>query len=290
MTDFSDVIDGQRFTRTEHVGCPLCGKNYPSRVIPCQFGMKASVAVCNSCRIGFQTPRPPPEATLAYMNWRWRSKDSYVDDRTAQMNRGSEQLGFVTKTVSRDANTLLDFGAGAGSFVKLALDAGYDAVGVERSPTAREKAKTSYGVDLLAELPDKQFDVITLWDVIEHLRSPQDLLTKLWHSLAPGGTIFLETGNWESWERLCNRDRWHVYLFDHHFYFSPSSLQRITKAAGYGEFRLLDVNRVPPFGLKQFFKMPPYTVRTWLAYMQAKILWPRHGNIGTMIAVARKPA
>lgn len=283
-----DVIDNRSFVRVEHVGCPICNATFASRPIKAQFGMVAHVAACPKCRLAFQTPRPSPEATLAYMNWRWGSSDKYVSDTKGQLARGNEQMGFVQSCISNPA-TLLDFGAGSGSFVKIARDAGWVAEGVERSEMARKNARTRYGVDLLEELPSREFDVITMWDVIEHLRSPAAMLKTVYNNLRRGGLIFIETGNWENWQRIVNGDKWHVYLLDHHFYFSPSSLSAIVRDAGYEEFHLLNANHCAPGGLASFRKMPRYTIRSWLGWLTAKMRWGAHGDIHTMIAVARKP-
>jgi SAM-dependent methyltransferase len=284
-----DIIDGKTFVRTDNVGCPLCGTERKSRPIDALFGMKAYVAVCDPCRIAFQTPRPSPEATLAYMNWRWNSADAYVSDVSSQRARGREQLEMIGQYMQKPG-TLLDFGAGAGSFVRVARDAGWDAIGVERSDTARSKAKSVYDVSLLEELPDIEYDVITLWDVIEHLRDPEAMLRMLRKNLKPGGLIFVETGNWENWQRVVNGDKWHVYLLDHHFYFSPSSLSRLVANAGYESFSVLDVNRITPGGWGSFRKMPRYTAQSWAGWLRAKQKWPGHGNISTLVAVAQKPA
>jgi hypothetical protein len=284
----TDIIDNKPFVRVENVGCPICGNRFASRPIKALFGMTAHVAVCNECRIAFQTPRPSPEATLAYMNWRWASSDTYVSNVESQLKRGREQLDLVHTCIS-PPGSLLDFGAGSGSFVKVALESGWSAHGVERSGAARSNAINRYGVDLFEELPDTQYDVITMWDVVEHLRSPGEMLSGLSKNLKPSGLIFIETGNWENWERVVNGDKWHVYLLDHHFYFSPSSLSRLVSDAGYQDFRLLDVNRKNPGGLGNFRRMPRYTAQCWMAWLKAKMKWGNHGDIHTMIAVARKP-
>ena len=283
-----DTIEGVTFRRTEAVACPLCKTERSSREIRVQFGMMAMVAECPPCRLAFQTPRPSPEATLAYMNWRWGSADQYVANREAQLKRGAEQLEFVRRYVAEPAS-LLDFGAGSGSFVYTAQRAGWQVTGVERSPVARRKALEVYGVDLLEVAPDREFDVITLWDVIEHLRSPEELLRQLRKHLAPGGLIFIETGNWECWLRTVNKEKWSVYLFDHHFYFSPASLARTLQNAGYGSFELLDANRVAPPGLGGIARMPRYASQCWMAYLAAKLRWRGHGDIATLIATARRP-
>jgi SAM-dependent methyltransferase len=255
--------------------------------LPAGFDMTAHVAICKPCRIAFQTPRASPEATLAYMNWRWRSTDSYVDDVQAQRQRAAMQLGLVERYRKPPA-TLLDFGAGSGAFVAYAREVGWEAEGVERSDAARDKALSRFDVKLFEDLPDRQFDVITLWDVIEHLRNPGEIVKSLLGCLSLGGLIFVETGNWENWQRIANAEKWHVYLLDHQFYFSPSSLEKTMKRAGCADFELLDINRLATPGLDQFKRMPGYTLRCWVARLQARVKWPDHGNITTLIAVARR--
>jgi SAM-dependent methyltransferase len=251
--------------------------------------MTAHVAICYPCRVAFQTPRASPEATLAYMNWRWRSHDSYVDDVEAQRARAAMQLRLV-KRYCRPPGELLDFGAGSGAFVAYARENGWQAEGVERSNAARDKAHARFGVDLSIDLPDQQFDVITLWDVIEHLRDPGAIVTMLLTALKPGGAIFVETGNWENWQRIANAEKWHVYLLDHQFYFSPSSLAETMTRAGLVDFELLDVNRRPAPGLEHFRRMPRYTLRCWAACLLAWLRWPAHGDISTPVAIARRPS
>jgi len=127
-----DVIEGQRFPRSEEVGCYLCGKTRERRRIPVRFGMYAMVAECPDCRIAFQTPRPSPEASVAYMNWRWRSTDSYVGNPISQMQRAMQQVAYVKQYINKPIR-LVDFGAGAGSFVRAALDQGWDAQELSRT-------------------------------------------------------------------------------------------------------------------------------------------------------------
>lgn len=284
----TDVIEGLRFARTDAVGCYLCGRARAPRRIPVGFGMQALVAECAECRLAFQTPRPSPEASRAYMNWRWSSSDDYVADRGAQMQRALQQVRYVEPYVE-GAIRLADFGAGAGSFVRAALDRGWTAVGVEQSESARARAKSFYGVDLLAQLGNERYHVITMWDVVEHLRDPGAVLRMLGEHLTEDGLVFMETGNYENWRRLLEHDQWGLYLFDHQFYFSPGSLAQVLRNAGYQGFCVLDHNRAhPPRHPRRLLRHPLRSSRAWLAYAQAKSRWPAHGDINVMIAVARK--
>lgn len=280
-----DVIGGRTFQRTEYVGCPLCGVLRSPRRIDVKFGLTAMVAECPSCHVAFQTPRPSVEASTAYMTRRWSDSDRYVADSDAQTARARKQLRVV-HSVRQPPGTLLDFGAGAGAFVAAARDGGWTATGVEQSATAIARARALHAITLSEAVPRGQFDVITLWDVIEHLRDPEHLLSTLRSTLAPRGRIFVETGNYQSWLRLLKGDAWGLYLFDHQYYFTPGSLAALMTRVGFRDFRLLRsfCARVPR--LRHARRLGEQPLRVWAKWAEAKIRWPRHGDVNIMIATA----
>ena len=293
MGQIVDVIEGQTFARAEEVGCPICGRFRESRKIRVRYGMIAMVAECPDCRIAYQTPRPSVEASLAYMNWRWRSSDPYVANPERQLKRGRKQVAHIRKFLGR-SNTnkpirLVDFGAGAGSFVRAAVDQGWHATGIEQSDSAITRAKEYYGVELSKEFKRERYDVATMWDVVEHLRDIEGTLRMIGEHLAEDGLLFIETGNFENWRRLAEKDNWSLYLFDHQFYFTPSSLRQVLHTAGYGDFCLLRVSRAWP-NPKGLIQQPFHTVLSWVEWAKAKARWPAHGDINVMVAVARKNA
>lgn len=278
-----DVIEGRAYARLEPIGCPLCGRALPARRFPARFGMQVSVAECPACRLAFQTPRPSQAASLAYMNWRWSSSGRYVADGPDKRRSARRKLDGV-RALLPNARRLLDFGAGSGVFVRVCRDEGIDAVGVEQSEEAIARARDTLGVTLIDGLPDERFDVITLWDVIEHLRDPVAVLAMLKPLLADGGALFMTTGNYENWRRIADGDRWGLYLFDHHFYFTPASLAAVARQAGWTRFRLVGgKHSVPPPG--RCLKRPAWGLRAWRAWRAARRTWPEHGDINIMLAV-----
>ncbi len=279
-----DVIEGRSFPRESPIDCPLCGAHNAARVIDARYGMKASVAECKPCRLAYQTPRPTDEASQAYMNMRWSSADRYVADAERKLG-GARKKAVIARKAAPNARTLLDFGAGSGAFVAAARAQGFEAVGVERSEAARARAMDFYGVELLGAVPDgSTFDVITLWDVVEHLRDPVGLLAWLRDHIIPGGVMILETGNYENWLRLLKGDRWGLYLLDHQFYFTPESLEEVTRRAGFSGFRVTKRNRHEPEALTT--DSTARDRRRRAVFDEAVARWPKHGAINVMIAVA----
>ncbi len=184
---------------------------------------------------------------------------------------------------------ILDFGAGIGTFVRAARERGWDATGVERSRAAVDRAREELGVALLPSLADAPgtYDVITMWDVIEHVRDPEGVARSLHALLRPGGWIVVETGNWESWQRVASGDAWALYLFDHQYYFSPASLETVLTRAGFHGFTLLSARTATPPP-----EPPPdadaEARARWATYRHASDAWPAHAAIDVMIAGARR--
>lgn len=284
-----DDIDGESYARLERPRCPLCDGHHEPRRIAAHFGMTAMVAECRRCRIAYQTPRPTLEASIAYMNMRWKATDAYVADAPRQLAKAERQFELVAPLVGT-RGAVLDFGAGIGTFVRAARAHGWQADGVEHSRSARERAALEHRVDLAADVAelDGEWDLITLWDVIEHLREPRTVVEALGDLLRPGGWMVFETGNWESWNRLASGDNWGLYLFDHQYYFSLASLRAEVSRAGLSNCQLLDGSRRRPPRRPGPNASAKDRAR-WVAYERGTALWPDLADIDIMVAAVQKP-
>lgn len=281
-TPIVDTINGVAYPRTEHVMCPFCSGGHQPRKIPVSFGMSVYIAECASCHLAYQTPRPSLEAALAYMDMRWGSSDPYVFDRRSQLRRALLQFGFVSKLFGAPGR-LLDFGAGVGTFMGVARDNGWEVCGVETSKIARARAERENVVVLGdAVASGSRYDLVTLWDVVEHLRDPIATVKMLVGHLAEKGMLVVETGNFETWSRLALGDTWGLYLFDHQYYFSPPSLQRLFNVCGLGSFRVL--NTTPHVPSWRLGRHPSRVYGALCAYRQAKARWPQHGRLSLIVA------
>lgn len=132
---------------------------------------------------------------------------------------------------------LLDVGCASGAFLVEARER-YRAVGSDISVAACRLAAERRLPVVVAEgstlpFPAASFDVVTMWDTIEHLSHPRAALSEVARVLRPGGTFALTTGDVESWCRRLSGKRWHLYtLPEHRYFFSVATLERLLQEAG----------------------------------------------------------
>jgi len=158
------------------------------------------------------------------------------------VNRRRTALSYLN-LVSRfcqEPQTLLDIGCSTGIFLSTAQQAGWNVTGLEPSRWAAHLASgrlsgTKIVVSTLdeADFPAENFDVITLWDVIEHLPYPSEVLLSIHRWLKPSGWLFLNTPNIASIPSRALGARWMLLLREHIWYFSPQTLQMLLAKCGF---------------------------------------------------------
>lgn len=182
-----------RFEETVEA-CDVCGSADFAPVAPL-----AGVVQCRSCGYRFVNPRPSQaEIVAAYSEPHFY--DAWIEDDAGRVRMWRKRLELVRRVAT--GRTLLDVGAGIGTFLALARDrAGWSVSGTEVSSAAVAIARRRYGLDLLqgqAEglpLPSAAFTTVTLWHVLEHVPSPSRLLDVCHAALAPGGRLVIACPN-----------------------------------------------------------------------------------------------
>jgi 2-polyprenyl-3-methyl-5-hydroxy-6-metoxy-1,4-benzoquinol methylase len=136
---------------------------------------------------------------------------------------------------------LLDIGCATGNFLAaMQRYPGWEVYGVEISPFASAYARDVLGLNVhtgtleTAQLPVEDFDVITLWDVIEHMPDPLESLGRMYRLLKPGGMLIMRTPNLNSWDARLFGRYWIGYELPRHLYvFSRATLGSMITMAGF---------------------------------------------------------
>ncbi len=149
-----------------------------------------------------------------------------------------QQLDFFYRHLPSTPGTLLDVGCGNGVFLLRARDAGWQATGLEPDPAAVRAARGN-GFDVIEGLIDqvpetRQFDVITVSHVIEHVHDAAHFLAKAQGLLRPGGQLWLSTPNPDSWGHRAYGTAWRGLEPPRHLtVFTARALQQQLAQAGF---------------------------------------------------------
>lgn len=208
---------------------------------------RLTVWTCEACGLAWLYPRPvnTVESVTSFVHdYESQLEGSYFDPaRRHQV--ASLELAFLD-SVCRRRGKLLDVGAGDGTFISHATDSNWRCVGIDPAarlnPAIAAQAASRFRLlagtlDLLG--PSERFDVVTLWDVVEHLDEPESALHRAIEYLADDGIMVVETGNFESVDRIIAGENWWGYIPDHRWYFSPSNLAAMLRRVGLPHVALL---------------------------------------------------
>jgi 2-polyprenyl-3-methyl-5-hydroxy-6-metoxy-1,4-benzoquinol methylase len=214
--------------------CPACGSNR-RKVRLERFNRK--VMQCLDCDLGYMDAFPADvEDVYSHTGYLETQEVNYLKNVDYRKKRfAMERLDIVRRHLKQPATSarLLDVGCGTGWFLEVAKDQGYMVTGVEIGKELAQYTSKKLGVTVhtvpLTELPATEvFDVITLFDVLEHVRDPGALLESLREHLNPGGIGLLFTPNLDSVGITILREFSSLIMpAEHLFYFTPTSLRRM---------------------------------------------------------------
>jgi SAM-dependent methyltransferase len=204
---------------------------------------QVSIVECKDCTFAWQYPLARSKAESAQFfesayHAAEQSQDSYFEpERKRQIAK--LQLDFIEQ-FRTGQNRLLEIGAGACFFAESAAEKGWIVTAVD---PCLEVSRLHGGQTIECirgtpgDIPDERlFDVVTMWDVVEHVTDPLDLVLTAKDLLAEGGWVVIETGNYKSVDRIIDgREHW-IYKFDHRWYFSPDSISHLLRSVGFNKF------------------------------------------------------
>jgi len=243
--------DGKSGLILENVACNLCGSEKyrilieprvkefdPLEVLTASKGIRGTQRIvrCSNCGLVYVNPRINAETVAG-------SYEQAIDDVYVQGAAGRKHtFKQCVKKISRwrkPPGRLLDIGCAAGFFVYEAQDYGWDAMGIEPSKwlvkwgTENLRVKLYTGTLKQGGFKDGEFDVLTMWDVLEHVPDPADMLKECYRVLKPGGMLVINYPDFGSiLSKLAGRNWWFL-LSNHLYYFTPKTMRRYLENAGF---------------------------------------------------------
>lgn len=227
--------------------CPLCGSArrrllHPSnlgargrreRRLDCTnpgLGLHPDIFCCLDCDMVFNEPAP------SHLREYEESADAdYLAQRESRRQTYARELDRLEPHVR--GRELLDVGCHSGFFLEQARERGYRVGGVEPSRWAAEHA-AALGLEVFVGpierfQPAAPFDVVTLWDVIEHLTRPVDVLRGVHAMLRPGGVLAFTTHNLDSLAARVLGSRYPFFMEMHTLHLRSRTRDRLLADTGF---------------------------------------------------------
>lgn len=229
--------------------CPICSSSATrflfmrrdtDRICDGSFALHA----CDACGAGFVAPTPPPATLARLYGDEFFSKQARRGALANLFGRMEDRLfarraRLILRRVQRGGRAILDVGCGNGKFLRAMRAAGWRVCGIEPSPAGAARARSDHGLEILCrnvldvEFPERRFDVITLWHVLEHVSEPAAYLRHVARWLAPDGRLVVAVPNFAGVEARLLGKRWAFLDVPRHlFQFTPRSLAITAQRAG----------------------------------------------------------
>ena len=233
--------------------CPVCRA---SPAAPFYSKNGYTIVECAVCHMRYVSPMPTAEELTAhYQKAEYFAGEeqqgylSYADMQKALLPHFRRRLQII-ETRCPPRGRILDFGCAAGFFLQVAQQHGWHISGVELSQEMARRAEELLRAPIytsLAAVPDRDFDAITLWEVIEHVPDPIDTLRQLIDRLKPGGVLMLSTPNNGHWQAVRAPAQWVSYRPPSHLqYFTRPTLAETLRRADLAEIVIDGTAPLPP--------------------------------------------
>ena len=279
---FEGILDYRRNILPANVGrikaraeyrCALCKRTDGRVLLKWESGYEViECAFCNFATANFAIDDPEDHVRISYDNDVYYEKFQreiveHYDYRKNTM--GKERFEYTISRLGLDPAhaSLLDLGCGAGWFLSYLRDRAVKARGLEVNPMAVRFCE-SHGLDVavtpLDAENDESYDVITMFDVLEHLDDPIEVLSTTRRKLKPGGFVVGYTPNIHSIAYELMGSKQNTLLpFEHVGFFSPQSFQFLAEKSGF------EVHSLEVFGfdimdyllMKEYEDKVDYTVK-----------------------------
>jgi 2-polyprenyl-3-methyl-5-hydroxy-6-metoxy-1,4-benzoquinol methylase len=226
-----------------NVKCNLCGRDdytviydstIPSGLAPTvedytstvnKYGSFHRLVSCRHCGLTYANPRDAHVVML----YRKVVDKAYLESWEERAATFKDHLKILSR-YNNGGHDLLDLGCYAGIFLDEAKKLGYNTVGVEPSEWAADHARRKTGANVLCGswdevlLPEDCFDIVTMWDIVEHLEDPSACFKKVRGWLKKGGIVAVATHNIKGWFARLTRRKYPWLMRFHLYHFEPRTL------------------------------------------------------------------
>jgi 2-polyprenyl-3-methyl-5-hydroxy-6-metoxy-1,4-benzoquinol methylase len=226
------------------MNCPICeNPNSNIEIESLDFSLtkeRFSILHCQQCSLRFTSPVPNQTEIGKY--YKFSEYISHTDVKEGWMNQLyhkvriktlAQKTKWVQSLFTGHKGHLLDIGAGTGAFVSAMKDKEWNVSGLEPDEATRKKAFETYGIQLqsietIYQLPENEYEVISMWHVLEHVHELKPYLKQCYKSLKHNGRLIIAVPNYTSFDAKFYRKYWAAYDLPRHLYhFSPVAMNQL---------------------------------------------------------------
>jgi 2-polyprenyl-3-methyl-5-hydroxy-6-metoxy-1,4-benzoquinol methylase len=221
--------------------CPIC-KQITEKIAYKKITPKGDLAQCAACDVYFIWPK------VSFLNGEVYNEDYYKSWAIKEL--GSDGLSSMKKAtfdrlldvikIDRSGLSILDIGCAMGHLLEAAKEKGFDPYGIEISQYSADIARQKIGHDRIwvgditkMKLPDKNFDVITAVDLIEHTYDAGLFLTICSKLLNDNGYLLMVAPDIDSFSRKLTGKLWHNFNEQHVLFFSRKAAVNLLGRHGF---------------------------------------------------------
>ncbi len=231
------------------IKCPLCRNISPPQKLYSVTkqnyfsGRQFAYYLCQKCHVAFLYPRLTDKDIHQIYNGKYysflhKSRIKLID---LILSWELSQYDEYTCQVVKEGRKLLDVGCGYGDFLLKMQKRGWDVYGIEPFLDAVNVSRKRIGKERIfkGELPKinikiKNFDVVTLWGVLEHLPNPSTYMSGVHHLLKVKGDLIMEIPNLDSLNLSIFGKNYNWLSYNEHlFYYSKQGVKKLLKDNGF---------------------------------------------------------
>lgn len=263
------------------IKCEICGNGQFERIF-CgsdkllQIDGVFCILKCKDCGLFLLSPKISsedmekyyPEEYICYLEAIEDEKNPLRKlDRTNALRKRCRQITKRTK----EPGKILDIGCATGIFLNGMKNLGWEVTGIEPNQNAAEYANKRFGIDVFpgylheTTLSNDLFDVITLWDVLEHVPDANAFMERLFRLLKPGGIIIGTLPNAIAWERRLFGEYWVGWEIPRHYRsFTPDTISQFLKKHSFSKIDIFSfIGRHGAFMLSVEFWLNSSSLSEW---------------------------
>lgn len=215
--------------------CPICGsKNIKS--------VHNELSECKECGLQFITSIKSVEYYNQIYNEGYFKGDvykNYLEEETHRRRLFRSKIKLIGKYIPGNGS-VLDVGCGMGFFLMEMQNKGYRVDGVEISEYAADIASKKLNTRIISRdllntsYKSKQFNIVTFWDVLEHIYDPVESLKEVLRIIRQDGVLIIETLNISSLTARVLKRKWPLYYPPYHlYYYNHRSMSRLLENTGF---------------------------------------------------------